>query len=273
MAGTIHLTVQADDFGMHPAVNEGIVDSFVHGLLTDANVMTPCEGFEDAVKLARQHDLPVGLHSTLSCDFDRFRWGPVTEMKTLVDEAGYFVQEKAIWEHADIDEARREQDAQYQMLADTDLPITHISEHMGVDDGGKFFQIQAELADRTGIPHRLVSNPLFRDRPVLQYSFDGNVRVSNKGPDFETRKARLKELLFALESGGYYIWIVHPAADSDVLDTFQTPGTAMCVWARLYRVLDLKLLLDAEVKEWIEQLNIELTPVSQVPYAKAPKKF
>jgi predicted glycoside hydrolase/deacetylase ChbG (UPF0249 family) len=273
MTDTIRLTVMADDYGMHPAVNEGIVDSFVNGLLTDANVMTPCDGFEDAVKLAKQHGLPVGLHSTFSCDFDRFRWGPVTDMKTLVDGSGYFVRDTDRWDGADVDEARREQDAQFKMLADTGLPVTHISEHMGVDDGGKFFTIQSELADRTGIPHRLVCNPLFKDRAILQYTFDDHVRVSSVGPDFETRKGRLREKLFALKPGGTYIWIVHPAADLDVLDTFQTPDTDMCVWARRNRVLDLKLLLDAEVKEWMEQLDVELTPVSDVPFAKAPRKF
>ena len=31
------------DFGMHPAINEGIAQAFSEGLLTDANLMAPWE--------------------------------------------------------------------------------------------------------------------------------------------------------------------------------------------------------------------------------------
>ena len=37
MSDSIYLCVMSDDFGMHPAVNDGIVQAFSDGLLTDAN--------------------------------------------------------------------------------------------------------------------------------------------------------------------------------------------------------------------------------------------
>lgn len=270
----IHLTVMADDFGMHAVVNEGILETFVDGLLTDANIMAVCPGFEESVRMAKQHNLPVGLHSTFSCDFDRFRWRPLTDMKTMIDKSRHFLSTVAsAWENADLDEASKEQKAQLRMLLDNGITVTHLSEHMGTDDSGKLFRIQSELADETGIPHRFVSNPIFRNTPILQHNFDNHIRSSSIGADYKTRKAFLKEKLFALKKPGYYNWIVHPAADHPVLDEFQTPNTPLFVWGRLYRVLDYRLLLDPEVKSWVDELNIRLTPVSEVPFSKTVRKF
>jgi predicted glycoside hydrolase/deacetylase ChbG (UPF0249 family) len=54
-ANGIYLSVVSDDFGMCPPVNDGIVQAFVEGLLTDANLMAPCPAFSDATQLARTH--------------------------------------------------------------------------------------------------------------------------------------------------------------------------------------------------------------------------
>ena len=79
MSSPIHLCIMSDDFGMHPAVNDGIAQAFTEGLLTDANLMAPCPAFKGAAALARDLHLPVGFHATLTCDWDRFFWGPLTQ--------------------------------------------------------------------------------------------------------------------------------------------------------------------------------------------------
>src|SRR5512143_1356808 len=90
MTNTINLCIMSDDFGMHPAVNDGIAQAFTDGLPTDANLMAPCPAFKQAAALARELHLPVGFHATLTCDWDRFFWGPLTQAPSLVTPEGYF---------------------------------------------------------------------------------------------------------------------------------------------------------------------------------------
>ena len=80
--------INADDFGLSPGVNRGIVSAFRDGILTSTTLLANLPSFDDAVALARENpDLPVGVHLSLL-------WGrPVTDparVPTLVDGAGCF---------------------------------------------------------------------------------------------------------------------------------------------------------------------------------------
>lgn len=261
------LSIMADDFGLHPAVNAGIVETFLRGLLTDANVMAPCSALKEAAELARRHKLPVGMHSTFTCDFDLYRWGPLTPMKTLVAADGRFQYEHE-WGKANVEEARRELFAQYDALRGEGLELTHLSEHMGVDDGGTFAALQAELALAKNLPHRSHTKTQFRTFAPLRYAIDGFVRTSSI-PGWEKRKRRLREMLAQLQPGSHHIWVVHPAADHPALDRLASADSRAFVWARPYRALDRALLLDPEVKQWLVELNIVPTPIQNFPIFRA----
>lgn len=57
------LIVNADDFGLSPGVNEGIIDAHIRGVLTSTSLMVDRPGTEDAVRAAGEHPaLSVGLH-------------------------------------------------------------------------------------------------------------------------------------------------------------------------------------------------------------------
>jgi chitin disaccharide deacetylase len=60
------LIVNADDFGFTPDVNQGIVDSHRHGILTATTLMANGSAFDDAVRLARETpSLDIGCHLVL----------------------------------------------------------------------------------------------------------------------------------------------------------------------------------------------------------------
>jgi predicted glycoside hydrolase/deacetylase ChbG (UPF0249 family) len=60
------LVVNADDFGFTPDVNEGIVESHRHGILTATTLMANGGAFDDAVRLARETPtLDIGCHLVL----------------------------------------------------------------------------------------------------------------------------------------------------------------------------------------------------------------
>lgn len=60
------LIVNADDFGLHESINDGIVESHVAGCVTSTSIMAGGDAFEHAVRLAGNHpELGVGVHLTL----------------------------------------------------------------------------------------------------------------------------------------------------------------------------------------------------------------
>src|SRR5205085_11919649 len=85
---SVKLVVQGDDFGMCHAVNEGTVEAFRNGVLTQASTMVPCPWFTEAADLAKQHGLPLGIHQTLTCERDYLRWRPLTDGPSLVRDDG-----------------------------------------------------------------------------------------------------------------------------------------------------------------------------------------
>jgi chitin disaccharide deacetylase len=61
------LILTADDFGLHPSVNDAVAEAHTRGALTAASLMVGAPAWEEAVSLA--HGLPrlaVGLHITLT---------------------------------------------------------------------------------------------------------------------------------------------------------------------------------------------------------------
>src|SRR5437667_8360151 len=62
----VKVIFHADDFGLAPAVNAGIVEAHQRGLLRSTSLMVSADAAEDAAALARSlPDLDVGLHVTL----------------------------------------------------------------------------------------------------------------------------------------------------------------------------------------------------------------
>ncbi len=59
------LIINADDFGLAPGVNQGIVEAHAKGILTSATLMANGPEFEQAAQLAKTAGLDVGCHVVL----------------------------------------------------------------------------------------------------------------------------------------------------------------------------------------------------------------
>ena len=89
--GEIRLLVRADDMGAAQAVNEACIESYRRGVARSVEVIVPGPWFLDAVRLIKQNpDLDVGVHLTLTSEWDRVKWRPITRAPSLVDRDGYF---------------------------------------------------------------------------------------------------------------------------------------------------------------------------------------
>ncbi|NXU71335.1 YDJC deacetylase, partial [Oreotrochilus melanogaster] len=84
----VKLIVTGDDFGYCPRRNQGIVDCFLAGAISNVSLLVNGSAAADAAKLARRYNIPIGLHANLS------EGSPVCEVlktnSSLLNQHGFF---------------------------------------------------------------------------------------------------------------------------------------------------------------------------------------
>ena len=92
--------------------------------------MVPCPWARDAAAGYRGED--VGVHLTLNAELDTYRWGPITHSPSLLDGDGGFPRTvEDAWDHADLDEVRRECRAQIERAIVWGFDVSHLTSHLG----------------------------------------------------------------------------------------------------------------------------------------------
>jgi predicted glycoside hydrolase/deacetylase ChbG (UPF0249 family) len=149
------LILNCDDLGMCHSANVGVYESLRRGLATSASLMVPCPWARGAVAGYRGDD--VGVHLTVNSEFDLYRWGPITHAPSLLDGDGGFPRTLAdVWDHADLDEVRRECRAQIERAILWGFDVSHIDAHMGtMQIKAEFFDVYLDLAVEFRLPLRL----------------------------------------------------------------------------------------------------------------------
>ncbi|MGI8662939.1 MAG: polysaccharide deacetylase family protein [Acidimicrobiales bacterium] len=149
------LIVNCDDLGSSYAANVGCYEALRDGVATSATLMVPAPWAREAASRYRGED--VGVHLTLNAEYDLYRWGPITHAPSLLDGDGGFPRTvDDIWDHADLDEVRRELRAQVERAVLWGFDVSHLDSHMGaLQLRPEFFDIYLDLAIEFGLPLRL----------------------------------------------------------------------------------------------------------------------
>jgi hopanoid biosynthesis associated protein HpnK len=156
------LIVNADDLGLTPAVNRGVVRAFQDGIVTSASLLVTGSAFEEAVALARQNpELDVGLHLTLV--EERAVLGHEA-LPTLIDEtgrlpptSGEFLR-RAFLGRISWDEVEREIAAQIARFQETGVRLSHLDSHQHLHMFPPLFQIVSRLT--IGMDDVWIRNPI-----------------------------------------------------------------------------------------------------------------
>jgi len=157
------LILNADDFGMCHDQNEGVMRGLKEGLFTSSTILVTCPWFEEAADFARNNPAAdLGVHLTLTAEWDRYKWGPVLgahAVPSLVDERGYLWQTVAqVYEHARLDQAEAELREQIEKALAAGIDATHLDSHMGtLQLRADYHAIYARLAAEYRLPIRLAS--------------------------------------------------------------------------------------------------------------------
>lgn len=127
------LIVNADDFGMCESANKAVFKLFQSGRLYSSTIMMPCEFAGEAVRFSTAHpEYAIGIHLTFTSEWAKYRWKPLTDGKSLLDEYGYmWSSSEEVGAHADIHQVETEIRAQINSALRMGMRPSHIDNHMG----------------------------------------------------------------------------------------------------------------------------------------------
>jgi predicted glycoside hydrolase/deacetylase ChbG (UPF0249 family) len=248
------LILNCDDLGFCHSANEGVYEALGQGLGTSASLMVPCPWAAEAA--GRYDGEDVGVHLTVTSEWEVYRWGPITPSLSLVDNQGRFPQTvEAVIGRADVDEVRRECRAQVDQALAWGIDVTHLDAHMGtVQTNPDLFEVYLELAAAYRLPLRLSGA---ETEAVLGFPF--RAPAAERGVVFPDHfvyvpgvgsRPVLLDIVPKLRTGVTEAYL-HPAVDSPEL------RAAAPDWMR--RVDDHQLLVhDQEFQRTLETHGVQL---------------
>lgn len=162
------LIVNADDLGMHPRINAGILSAYRHGILTSCTMLMTTAYFDETIRdYVRPQALPIGIHLSLTLGK---AVAPHSEVPDLIDESGNlklgadrlilgsFKDESGV---ALLAQIRREFAAQLARARDHGLHPTHADSHQHVHMNPVIFRLVEELLPHFGIDRLRFSRETF----------------------------------------------------------------------------------------------------------------
>lgn len=222
--------VVCDGLGSSNAANLGVLEAMRSGVGTTTELQVPCPWARAAAAAHQGED--VGVCLTVNAEHDLYRWGPITQAPSLLDGDGGFPRTPAdLWEHADVDEVRRECRSQLERAVLWGFDPSHLSAHLNaLCARPEFFDVYLELAIDYRLPISLPDPSVDLGFPARQLAADEGVLVPDRvvaAPWNHEARPVLDAALLALEPGVTELH-VRPAVDSPELRSL-TPHWAAWV--------------------------------------------
>ncbi|MFD2932854.1 polysaccharide deacetylase family protein [Spirosoma flavum] len=211
------LIIRGDDMGYSHAGNEAILKCYKDGIEKSIEVLVPSPWFPEAVKMLEQiPTADVGIHLTLTSEWDNIKWRPLSDCPSLRDADGYFYPmlrpnknypKRSVvendWKLADVEKEFR---AQIELALKKIPRISHISGHMGC----------------TGLTDEVSAlvEKLVQEYHIQQYDMSlkgAGVTVAGYVGEHVTSEEKLQsftKMLESLEPGKTYIFVDHPGLDT-----------------------------------------------------------
>lgn len=260
------VVMHADDLGMCQATLPAFVDLLAGGLVSCGSVMVPCPWFPQAAALLRDHPAAdVGLHVTLTSEWETYRWGPLTTRDPatgLLDQDGYFPRDTGtLWQHVDIAAACAEMQAQMARARQVGLELTHLDSHMFALFEPRLLPHYVALGFAAGVPAFVVRHWPYEGQDAPQVArwmqqweeqgmpiFD---HVTGIPPaTWQEDRVQHTKRLFDAVSPGLTCFLVHAASDTPELRAMASD------WR--FRVAAHAVFQSAELSNYVRQTGIQV---------------
>ena len=168
------LILNADDLAVSHSEDEASLTALQHKWITSGTVMVPCPWFTEVVAYAKSHpDADLGIHLTLTSEWETYRWGPVapkSRVPSLVGPDGYFYPDTATSvKHAKPREVEIELRAQIELAKSMGLEPSHLDAHMhALYADPHLFRVFLKVARDYKLPIRMArQHPFFQPDVAL----------------------------------------------------------------------------------------------------------
>jgi chitin disaccharide deacetylase len=151
------LIINCDDLGSSHSANVATYRSMTEGVATSATLMVPCPWAREAASMF--DGLPIGVHLTLTCEYQGYRWRGLTSGASLLDGDGFMpATTEAAHRQLTAADALAECRAQVETALSWGVDATHLDAHMFVmQSRSDLLEIYLQLAEEFQLPVRMVS--------------------------------------------------------------------------------------------------------------------
>lgn len=130
------LILHADDIGVAHSQDSATFAALDAGAVSSTSAMVPTPWITEVAAYARTHpDADIGLHLTLTSEWDTYKWGSVAprdSVPSLYDSTGYLPNDvPPVVAHAKPQEVERELRAQIDRALALGIHPSHVDSHMG----------------------------------------------------------------------------------------------------------------------------------------------
>jgi len=271
--------IHCDDVGMSWGANQAVKELLTKGVPKSASIMFPCPwAYEFSTWAAQDPLLDIGVHVTLTSEWELYRWRPLTSHKDapgLVDATGFMyrsVCETAA--HATAEEVYSEICRQIEQALVWGITPTHIDTHMGTVfartdyaqayiAAAKKYSILPMLVEPSPMVLSMVEDSRYPKDIIdlLQQAATPKLTAlfgASSGKTYEEKKSAIYAQLENLPSGLSY-FIIHP--------NLHTPEMPEITDSWQQRHWEYEIFMEEETKAKIEELGIKIVTWRQVAQA------
>ena len=257
----IRLWLRGDDFGYTHASNVAMEQAFNQGFMSSGSLLVPGPWFTETAALAKANPTwSVGVHLTITAEWNALRWGPVSsisEVPSLVAPDGYFYTsgyragprtpqpgDLRAFHEPNLAEVEKEFRAQVDRAKSMGVNVAYVDCHMGMACREEILPVTRKIAAENCMP--IAGRQSF---PAMQnISLDWDQRTPEEG-------RRLFEAKLRGLTPGLWMFVDHPAEDSPELRAVDTRSGDL--WADQRRSV-LAIWTDLSIRALIDELGIEL---------------
>lgn len=161
------LILHADDLGMSHSENAATTYAMEHGSVNSASIMVPTPWFSEIAAYSHAHpNADLGLHLTLTSEWNYLKWGPVaskSDVPGLINKNGFFFSSvDSVYRNATPVEVEKELRAQIEKAKLFGIDFTHLDSHMGTIFGNhSYLKILIRLGREYKVPVLLSKKAFF----------------------------------------------------------------------------------------------------------------
>ncbi|MEI9920542.1 MAG: polysaccharide deacetylase family protein [Bacteroidota bacterium] len=266
------LIIHADDIGVSHSENTASINALEKGSVSSGSIMVPCPWMPEIAAYAKAHpNADLGLHLTLTAEWNIYKWGPVlprTEVPSLVDGKGFLFDNTGDVAKAKVADIEKELRAQVERAKQFGIDPTHFDTHMGsVFTSVDVAKVYVKLGHEYKVPVLMgaLAAKMYLNADVKDLGAENDVLVDNlimaQPEDFKGGMKAFYTKSFKAIQPGLNVLLLHAAHNDDEMKAV-TAGHPE--YGAEWRQADYDFFTSEECKKLLLENNIRVVTWKEI---------